>query len=301
MRVHPEVADALAGGPPGGRAREHDHRPRAAAARQPAGRARDRGRGARARRRAGDDRDPRRRGADRARRRRAARRWRTPTTSPSAACATSRRSSRAAAHGATTVAATAASGRARRASACSRPAGSAACTAARARRFDESADLGDARARRICVVCAGVKSILDIPATLERLETLNVTVLGYRHRHVPGLLPHRLRAPGAVAGRHAGGGRRRCCARGAALGAPGAVVVANPLPGRAARPGAARPRAARRARGRGRARASRGTRRDAVPARALPLARPAARACAANVRLVLRNAALAARDRGAPA
>ena len=45
--------------------------------------------------------------------------------------------------------------------------------------FDESADLGTLARLNICVVCAGVKSILDIPATLERLETLNVTVLGY--------------------------------------------------------------------------------------------------------------------------
>ena len=46
--------------------------------------------------------------------------------------------------------------------------------------FDESADLGTLARVGICVVCAGVKSILDIPATLERLETLNVTVLGYQ-------------------------------------------------------------------------------------------------------------------------
>src|SRR5215207_5012844 len=45
--------------------------------------------------------------------------------------------------------------------------------------FDESADLATLARVSICVVCAGVKSILDIPATLERLETLNVTVLGY--------------------------------------------------------------------------------------------------------------------------
>jgi len=36
------------------------------------------------------------------------------------------------------------------------------------------------------VVCAGVKSILDVPATLERLETLNVGVLGYRTDRFPG-------------------------------------------------------------------------------------------------------------------
>jgi pseudouridine-5'-phosphate glycosidase len=51
---------------------------------------------------------------------------------------------------------------------------------------DESADL-DALARtRITVVCAGVKSILDVPATLQRLETRGVTVVGYRTSEFPG-------------------------------------------------------------------------------------------------------------------
>jgi pseudouridine-5'-phosphate glycosidase len=36
------------------------------------------------------------------------------------------------------------------------------------------------------VVCAGVKSILDVPATLERLETLNIALLGYRTDAFPG-------------------------------------------------------------------------------------------------------------------
>src|SRR3712207_7695438 len=42
---------------------------------------------------------------------------------------------------------------------------------------DESADLTTLAVTPITVVCAGVKSILDVAATLERLETLNVTVL----------------------------------------------------------------------------------------------------------------------------
>jgi pseudouridine-5'-phosphate glycosidase len=54
--------------------------------------------------------------------------------------------------------------------------------------WDESADLTTLSDTRIGVVCAGVKSILDVGATLERLETLNVTVLGYRTRHFPGFL-----------------------------------------------------------------------------------------------------------------
>lgn len=44
---------------------------------------------------------------------------------------------------------------------------------------DESADLGLLARTRITVVCAGVKSILDVPATLQRLETLGVAVAGY--------------------------------------------------------------------------------------------------------------------------
>ncbi len=52
--------------------------------------------------------------------------------------------------------------------------------------WDESADLTTLSRTPILVVCAGVKSILDVPATLERLETLNVGVLGYRTNAFPG-------------------------------------------------------------------------------------------------------------------
>jgi pseudouridine-5'-phosphate glycosidase len=52
--------------------------------------------------------------------------------------------------------------------------------------WDESADLTTLAQTRIALVCAGVKSILDVGATLERLETLNVTVLGYRTDRFPG-------------------------------------------------------------------------------------------------------------------
>ncbi|MFJ7266036.1 pseudouridine-5'-phosphate glycosidase [Streptomyces sp. NPDC099050] len=51
---------------------------------------------------------------------------------------------------------------------------------------DESADLALLARTRITVVCAGVKSILDVPATLQRLETLGVTVLGYGTDRFPG-------------------------------------------------------------------------------------------------------------------
>jgi pseudouridine-5'-phosphate glycosidase len=52
--------------------------------------------------------------------------------------------------------------------------------------WDESADLVTLSRNRVLVVCAGVKSILDVPATIERLETLNIAVLGYRTNRFPG-------------------------------------------------------------------------------------------------------------------
>ncbi|CAB5240165.1 unannotated protein [freshwater metagenome] len=52
--------------------------------------------------------------------------------------------------------------------------------------FDESADLTALSALDITVVCAGVKSILDVGATLERLETLAIGVVGYKTNNFPG-------------------------------------------------------------------------------------------------------------------
>lgn len=57
--------------------------------------------------------------------------------------------------------------------------------------WDESADLAALAATPIVVVCAGVKSILDVAATLERLETLGVPVIGYRTTEFPGFYLHR--------------------------------------------------------------------------------------------------------------
>jgi pseudouridine-5'-phosphate glycosidase len=96
--------------------------------------------------------------------------------------------------------------------------------------WDESADLDTLARVGIVVVCAGVKSILDVPATLERLETLNVTVLGYGTDRFPGFyltdsghpVPWRADTVEEIAGvlRVREG-----------LGTEGsAVVVANPLP-----------------------------------------------------------------------
>lgn len=52
--------------------------------------------------------------------------------------------------------------------------------------FDESADLTALSQLDITIVCAGVKSILDVAATLERLETLAIGVLGFKTTKFPG-------------------------------------------------------------------------------------------------------------------
>ncbi|MEU4349769.1 pseudouridine-5'-phosphate glycosidase [Streptomyces sp. NPDC023838] len=51
---------------------------------------------------------------------------------------------------------------------------------------DESADLQLLARTPVAVVCAGVKSILDVPATLQRLETLGIGVIGYGTDRFPG-------------------------------------------------------------------------------------------------------------------
>ncbi len=52
--------------------------------------------------------------------------------------------------------------------------------------YDESADLTALSQLDMTVVCAGVKSILDVHATLERLETLAIGVVGYKTNRFPG-------------------------------------------------------------------------------------------------------------------
>ncbi|GAB2774655.1 pseudouridine-5'-phosphate glycosidase [Streptomyces chlorus] len=95
---------------------------------------------------------------------------------------------------------------------------------------DESADLGLLARTRITVVCAGVKSILDVPATLQRLETLGVAVAGYGTDRFPGFylsdsghpVDWRLDAPEQVA---------EVMRAQDALGGPeSALIVANPVP-----------------------------------------------------------------------
>ncbi len=95
--------------------------------------------------------------------------------------------------------------------------------------FDESADLTALAHCPVAVVCAGVKSILDIGATLERLETLSVGVIGYGIDRFPGFyvratehkLPWRADQPAEIAAVL----RARD-----ALGLEQALIVANPIP-----------------------------------------------------------------------
>jgi pseudouridylate synthase len=95
--------------------------------------------------------------------------------------------------------------------------------------FDESADLGILGSCRITVVSGGVKSILDIGATLERLETLGVTVLVFGSRHFPGFwltdsgytVDSLVRTPAEIAA---------VMRASELLGLPGGILVANPLP-----------------------------------------------------------------------
>ncbi|MCX5413288.1 pseudouridine-5'-phosphate glycosidase [Streptomyces sp. NBC_00059] len=95
---------------------------------------------------------------------------------------------------------------------------------------DESADLRLLARTGITVVCAGVKSILDVPATLQRLETLGVGVLGYGTEHFPGFylsssgepVDWTVRTPEEVAA--------VMRAREELGGSPAALIVANPVP-----------------------------------------------------------------------
>lgn len=57
--------------------------------------------------------------------------------------------------------------------------------------FDESADLRALARHSVITICAGPKSILDVPATIERLETLGVPIIAYRSDRVAGFhAPH---------------------------------------------------------------------------------------------------------------
>ena len=95
--------------------------------------------------------------------------------------------------------------------------------------FDISADLIELGQSRVAVICAGAKSILDIPKTLEVLETQGVAVIGYGTHAFPAFyssdsgetLEHRCDTPGELAALIAAHHR---------LDLPGGMLIANPLP-----------------------------------------------------------------------
>lgn len=95
--------------------------------------------------------------------------------------------------------------------------------------FDESADLPALSSIPVTVVCAGVKSILDVSATLERLETLSIPVVSVGTKNFPGFYltdsGYTLDWSVDTAGEVADIMRQR-----AAYKTPGGMVVANPLP-----------------------------------------------------------------------
>jgi pseudouridine-5'-phosphate glycosidase len=95
--------------------------------------------------------------------------------------------------------------------------------------FDVSADLTEMTRSSVALVTAGAKAILDLPLTLERLETDGIPVIGYRTGEFPAFysrssglkVPMRAETPGEVAAiMHSKW----------ELGLEGAVVVANPIP-----------------------------------------------------------------------
>lgn len=96
--------------------------------------------------------------------------------------------------------------------------------------FDISMDLDElARADGVALVCSGVKSILDIPATLEKMETLGISTIGYQTLEFPAFteltskitLDHHVDSAAEAAG---------ICEEHHRLGIPGAIVFAQPCP-----------------------------------------------------------------------
>ena len=94
--------------------------------------------------------------------------------------------------------------------------------------MDISADLKELANSNVAVVCAGVKSILDIPKTLEYLETLGIPVIGYKTKNFPGfytsssgyLVQSRMDNPEDIA---------RCMKVKWDLGLKGGIVIGNPI------------------------------------------------------------------------
>jgi len=99
--------------------------------------------------------------------------------------------------------------------------------------FDISADLPEFVHTPVMVVCAGAKAILDIPLTMEYLETLGVPVLGYRTEEMPAFyyrssgvrVPQRVENAGEAAA---------IFYQAQAMGYRGGILIGNPVPENAA-------------------------------------------------------------------
>ena len=93
---------------------------------------------------------------------------------------------------------------------------------------DVSADLQALASTQVLVVSSGVKSLLDVPATAELLETLGVPVLGYRTDDAAALLRRARRAARLGARRIARPRRPRSRARTGSSAAAGCWSAARP-------------------------------------------------------------------------
>ena len=95
--------------------------------------------------------------------------------------------------------------------------------------FDVSADLGELGRTPVCVVSAGAKAVLDLPATLEVLETEGVPVVGYRTREFPAFWS---RSSGLTLGLTVDSAAEvaRMVMVHRSLGLPQGVLVVNPVP-----------------------------------------------------------------------
>ncbi len=95
--------------------------------------------------------------------------------------------------------------------------------------FDVSADLIELSRSPVAVVCAGAKSILDLPKTLEVLETYGVPVLGYQTDEFPAFFSRDsgLRVDGRLDSAHAAADLIRSHRK---LGMTGGMLICNPLP-----------------------------------------------------------------------
>ena len=100
---------------------------------------------------------------------------------------------------------------------------------------DESADLIELSRSPMTLVCSGAKAILDLPATLERLDTLGVTVVGYGTQELPAFWSagSGLRLPDSVADANEAAAVAR---QARALGLHGAVLICVPPPAGTALP-----------------------------------------------------------------